>query len=43
MKLIKFFLSNKKNWLPALIIILLIVIILAIVGKINPMIFKYNF
>jgi len=43
MKLIKLFLSNKKSWLPAFIIILLIIVILAIVGKINPMIFKYNF
>tara|TARA_B100000029_G_C17196218_1_gene822607 strand:+ start:505 stop:636 length:132 start_codon:yes stop_codon:yes gene_type:complete len=43
MKLIKFFLSNKKSWLPAFVIILSIIIILAIIGKINPMIFKYNF
>ena len=42
MKLIKNSLNKKKSWLPALVIILIIAIILAVIGKINPMFFQYN-
>tara|TARA_A100001011_G_scaffold331775_1_gene358373 strand:+ start:38 stop:169 length:132 start_codon:yes stop_codon:yes gene_type:complete len=43
MKIIEKLLLNKKKWLPAIIIILIIIAILSIVGKMNPMIFQYNF
>ncbi len=37
-----YILNRKKNWLPSVIVIVIIFIILMIVGKFNPILFLYS-